>query len=64
MNPLYPQPGPQTPRRLPSKDTLDYVKVGVELLLLLLAIPWVLRELIRNPARASRKAAAKHALGG
>lgn len=61
MNP-YGQP--QQPAgllaRIPSKESLDHVKVAVEVLLLLLAVPWILRELARNPARASRRAAAKH----
>jgi hypothetical protein len=50
-------------RIIPSKGTLDHVKVGIEVLLLLLAVPWILRELARNPGGASRRAAAKHLAG-
>jgi hypothetical protein len=31
--------------------------------LLLLAVPWIVRELVRSPGRASRRAAAKHLAG-
>ena len=61
-----PEPLPAVPAAgglgtgLPAKGTLDYVKVAIELLFLLLAIPWVLRELVRNPRGASRKAANTH----
>jgi hypothetical protein len=49
--------------RLPSHQSLSYVKVGLELLLLLLAVPWILRELTRHPGQVSRKAASKHLSG-
>lgn len=48
---------------LPAKDKLEYLKILLELALLLLAVPWLLREIIRNPKNASRRAAKKH-LGG
>lgn len=50
-------------RRLPAKATLEYLKLALELLLLLLALPWLLRELVRHPAALSRKAAGKHLKG-
>lgn len=57
-------PKPATRRvGLPSKSTLDYAKVAIELLLLALAIPWIVRELTRNPGRLSKRAAAKHLTG-
>lgn len=70
MHPLA-QIAPQSPQtgapggyrphpKLPSQDSLSYIKLGVELLLLLLAVPWILRELTHNPGRLSRKAAGKH----
>lgn len=49
---------------LPSKQSLDYLKVGLEVLLLLLAVPWLLREFTRNPTALSRKAAEHHLKGG
>lgn len=61
MNPYPAQQAVST--RLPSKDNVEYCKLILELLLLLLAVPWILRELVRNPRAASRKAAAKHLAG-
>lgn len=64
MDPWQPQqPAGGVLARIPSKDTLDHVKVAIEVLLLLLAVPWILRELAHNPGRASRRAAAKHLAG-
>ncbi len=64
MNPWGPQQEQQAgPRGLPSKHTLDYLKVALELLLLLLAVPWLIRELARDPKALSRKAASKHLTG-
>lgn len=62
---MQPQPQPQGAGRslIPSKPTLDHVKVALEVLLLLLAIPYVLRELARHPGRLSRRAATKHLAG-
>lgn len=58
------QPDQPTTRRLiPSKGTLEYLKVALELLLLLLAVPWLLRELVKHPGQISRKAARKHLAG-
>lgn len=36
---------------------LQYVKTALEVLLLLLALPWILRELARDPIDAGRKIA-------
>lgn len=68
MNPYIPQPDGPPARsgvlsRLPGRATLEYIKVAVEVLFLLLAVPWIVRELARNPRRASRRAAAKHLSG-
>jgi hypothetical protein len=67
VNPYGAQPAPQAaaggPSRLPAKGTLEYCKLTIELLLLLLAVPWIVRELVRSPGRASRRAAAKHLAG-
>ncbi len=54
---LAPRPG------WPDKSTLDYHKVLIELLLLVLAVPWILRQLVKNPAKASHEAAASHLKG-
>lgn len=51
------------PSRLPKKEHLDYIKVLVEVLFLLLAVPWVLRELFRSPGSTTRRVANKH-MGG
>jgi hypothetical protein len=56
------QPGQQR-GRLPAKDTLEYIKLALELLLLLLAVPYLLRELARHPGNVSRRAASKHLKG-
>jgi hypothetical protein len=45
---------------MPSKAGLEYLKLVIELLLLLLAVPWILRELARHPGEVSRKAANRH----
>lgn len=58
---MYPQQ-PQQSRR-PSKETLEYLKLGLELLLLLLAVPYLVRELLTHPGRVSKQAAAKHLKG-
>ena len=62
MNPYQQQqPAPAgVLARIPSKNTLDHIKVAVEVLLLLLAVPWIIRELATHPGRATRRAAAKH----
>ena len=44
----------------PEKADLDYVKTAVEVFLLLLAVPWLLAQLVRRPARVSRQAARHH----
>lgn len=60
MNPQPADTAGAIARRLPAKDKLEYVKIALELALLLLAVPWLLREIIRNPKGASRRAARKH----
>jgi hypothetical protein len=62
---VHPDPNQQQAggSRWPSKQQLDYLKTALELLLLLIAIPWVLRELARDPAGLSKKAAAHHLKG-
>lgn len=67
MNPDYapftPAPPAAASSKLPAKHTLEYCKLAIELLLLLLAIPWLLRELVRHPGRVSKAAASKHLKG-
>ena len=48
---------------MPSRGQLEYAKIALELLLLVIAIPWILRELRRDPAGLSRRAATKHLKG-
>lgn len=48
----------------PAKSTLDYHKTLIELLLLILAIPWILKQLARNPGKVSHQAASHHLKGG
>lgn len=37
------------PRRLPNKQRLEYTKLLLEVLLLVLALPWLLYRLATNP---------------
>lgn len=54
-------PAPPAPRAgWPAKATLDYHKTLIELLLLVLAIPWILKQLAEHPGKVSREAAAHH----
>lgn len=46
----------------PAKTTLDYHKTLIELLLLVLAIPWLVKQLVKHPGTVSEQAA-KHHLG-
>jgi hypothetical protein len=46
----------------PTHGTVKYSKDLLELLLLLLAVPWLVKRIVHNPRRASR-AAANHHLG-
>jgi hypothetical protein len=48
----------------PAKSTLDYHKTLIELLLLVLAIPWILKQLAKHPAKVSQQAAGHHLKGG
>lgn len=63
MNP-DPSSNQSSGSRLPSKHTLEYLKIALELLLLLLAVPYLLKQLIGDPAKLSRQAASKHLKGG
>lgn len=58
--------GAVTPPRAgwPTKSTLDYHKTLIELLLLVLAIPWILKQLVKHPGDVSRRAAGHHLKGG
>jgi hypothetical protein len=47
----------------PAKNTLDYHKTLIELLLLVLAIPWILKQLVKHPGNVSRQAASRHLKG-
>jgi len=47
----------------PAKSTLDYHKVLLELLFLVLALPWLLRQLAKHPGQVSRAAAQHHLKG-
>lgn len=61
---MYPQqPSGGLGGKIPSKDTLEHAKIALELLLLVLAVPWILRELFHDPGRLSKAAAAKHLKG-
>lgn len=44
----------------PAKHDLDYLKTVIELLVLLLGIPWLLKRLATNPKATSRRAASKN----
>ncbi len=44
----------------PAKTTLDYHKTLIELLLLVLAIPWLVKQLVKHPGQVSREAANHH----
>lgn len=59
MNPDHQQQR-QGRRILPSRQALEYLKLALELLLLLLAVPYLIRELSRHPGQVSKRAAAKH----
>lgn len=41
----------------PAKHDLEYLKILIELALLLLAVPWLLARLAHNPKATSRRAA-------
>lgn len=47
-------------RRLPTYEQLRTIKTGLEVFILLLAIPWLLSELIRNPSALTKKIAGHH----
>lgn len=48
----------------PAKATLDYHKTLIEVLLLVLAIPWLLKQLAKHPGQVSEQAARHHLKGG
>lgn len=55
---MYPQtPAKQSPF---TYQRLNYLKTALEVLLLLLALPWVIRELFRNPLDTGRRLAGAH----
>lgn len=56
--PSAPRPG------WPAKSTLDYHKTLIELLLLVLAVPWILKQLLKHPGQVSHAAARHHLKGG
>jgi hypothetical protein len=60
---LQPDASSYAPGPLPARHKLEYLKVALELLLLLLAVPWLIRELARDPSGLSRKAATRHLKG-
>jgi hypothetical protein len=44
----------------PHKDSLDYAKVAIELALLLIALPWLLKKLFTRPGELASKAGRHH----
>lgn len=44
----------------PAKTTLDYHKTLIELVLLVIAIPWLLKQLVKHPGQVSESAAKHH----
>lgn len=40
----------------PAKGDLDYVKVAIEVALLLLALPWLLHRVLTKPASTAKRA--------
>lgn len=57
-------PAPRFPKAgMPAKHDLDYVKVVIEVALLLLAIPYLVRRLAKRPKTTMRRATDHH-LGG
>jgi hypothetical protein len=44
----------------PQKSTLEYLKLAIELLFLVLALPWLLANVIRRPGKISEGAAHQH----
>lgn len=57
-------PAPAAKAGWPSKQALDYHKTLIELLLLVLAIPWLLKQLATHPAQVSKQAAQHHLKSG
>jgi hypothetical protein len=54
-------PGHRLPKPgMPHKDDLDYLKTAIELGLLLLALPWLVRNVLHSPTRTSKRAADTH----
>jgi hypothetical protein len=49
-------------RHLPTPEKLAYVKDLLEVFILLLALPYLLRELLHNPSRLSARMAGHHSL--
>ena len=46
--------------RVPSLDQLKWVKTALEVFILLLAVPWLLHELIKHPGDLTKKIAGHH----
>lgn len=44
----------------PAKGQLDYTKTLIEVVLLLLAVPWLVKQLVRHPGGLSKAAAEHH----
>jgi hypothetical protein len=54
-------PAPRFPRAgMPAKADLDYVKVAIEVALLVLAVPYLLHRLARRPKSTMRRATDSH----
>jgi hypothetical protein len=47
-------PAPQGPQKPPLMQRLEWVKSLLELVLLLLAVPWIIVRLVREPRRGLR----------
>lgn len=44
----------------PQKSSLEYLKLAIEVLFLVLALPWLLGNVLRRPAQVSKGAAHQH----
>jgi hypothetical protein len=61
------QPAPTTAvqrlsGRLPAYQTLEYAKTALELIVLLLALPFLVYELFAHPIQLSKRMAGHHSL--
>jgi hypothetical protein len=55
------RPGLGVKAAMPEKASLDYIKVLIEVAVLLLALPYLLRQLASHPKRVARGSAKKTA---